>query len=59
MLWDDGWVDCLKFYIVKMKLESGLSYGYVWGDIVNFGYRLVNEGYKVCLKFFKRGYVMW
>lgn len=48
MLWDDGWVDCLKFYIVKMKLESGLSYGYVWGDIVNFGYRLVNEGYKVC-----------
>lgn len=49
MLWDDGWVDRSKSHIVKTKLESGSSYGHAWGDTVNLGYRLANEGYKVVM----------
>ncbi|CAH3143871.1 unnamed protein product [Pocillopora meandrina] len=49
MLWDDGWVDRSKTHIVKTKLESGSSYGHAWGDTVNLGYRLANEGYKVVM----------
>lgn len=59
MLWDDGWVDRSKSHIVKTKLERGSSYGHAWGDTVNLGYRLANEGYKVCQKSFKRGHAMW
>ena len=51
-LWEDGLTDHSRTPITKTKLGSGLVYGHAWGSTVNLGYRLANEGYKVCKTLF-------
>lgn len=47
--WEDGLMDYIYNFIMWKKLGIDVFYGYVWGNIMNFGYRLVNDGYKVFL----------
>ena len=46
-LWEDGLMDHTHTPLMRSKLGSDVVYGYAWGNTMNLGYRLVNDGYKV------------
>lgn len=46
-LWEDGLMDHTHNPIMRKKLGIDVFYGYAWGNTMNLGYRLANDGYKV------------
>lgn len=46
-LWEDGLMDDSHSPVMRSKLGSDVVYGYAWGNTMNLGYRLANDGYKV------------
>lgn len=46
-LWEDGLMDHTRTPIMRKKLGTDVFYGYAWGNTMNLGYRLANDGYKV------------
>ena len=46
-LWEDGLMDHTHTPVMRRKLGGDEIYGYAWGNTMNLGYRLANDGYKV------------
>ncbi|XP_078383598.1 beta-hexosaminidase-like isoform X2 [Oculina patagonica] len=48
-LWEDGLMDHSHTPVMRSKLGGDEVYGYAWGNTMNLGYRLANDGYKVIM----------